>query len=294
MALLVKDFKLLQPDHLTAGVHHIMAMSSEIFDNIAFEQINSLTYKYNVMEELPDVEYRIINGSYTEGVADIKQTVEELCIFGGDVDVDVVLQYSSNLNDLRAIQVEAKTKALMRRFDRDFFLGDGTSNSLKGLEKRVAEGIAGTIVNGTITGEKDTAVEELQLVYEVMSKVNKCTHLFMSQSTYVKFNMMLHNAGIRLVPTVDSFGRTVEMFNRAKVVAIDDALIKADKIYAVSLDKDCIRAVTSTGLQVRDLGELATKPVFRTRIEMSIGIVTSHPKAFAILEAPSVLAKAKK
>lgn len=116
----------------------------------------------------------------------------------------------------------------------------------------------------------------------------------MSQSTYVKFNMMLHNAGIRLIPTVDSFGRTVEMFNRAKVVAIDDALIKADKIYAVSLDKDCIRAITSTGLQVRDLGELNTKPCYRTRIEMSIGIVTSHPKAFAILEAPSVLAKAKK
>ena len=86
----------------------------------------------------------------------------------------------------------------------------------------------------------------------------------------------------------------VELFNRAKVVAIDDALIKADKIYAVSLDKDCIRAVTSTGLQVRDLGELNTKPCYRTRIEMSIGIVTSHPKVFAILEAPSVLAKAKK
>lgn len=287
MAILVQDFKLLQPDHLTAGVHSIMAMSSEIFNSIAFEQISSLTYKYNTMEELPDVEYRAINAGYTEGTANITQVIEELVILGGDADVDVVLQYSSNLNDLRAIQVEAKSKALMRKFNMDFFGGDGKNNSLKGLETRVAEGIAGTVVNGTITGDKTTAIEELQTVYELMSKVKNCTHLFMSQSEYVKFNMMLHNAGIRLVPTVDNLGRTVELFNKAKVVAIDDALIKADKIYAVSLDKDCIRAVTSTGLQVRDLGELATKPVFRTRIEMSIGIVTSHPKAFAILEVPS-------
>lgn len=288
--ILVQDFKLLCPDHLSQGVHNTFAMNSEVYNNIAWEQINSLTYKYNVADELPDVQYRAINGSYAENTARITQAVENLVILGGDADVDVMLQYSSNLNDLKAIQTELKAKAVIRQFEKDFFKGTGEAtygedNSLRGLDKRLAEDESGVGITGTVTGTPAKAIEELQLVYKLMASVKNPTHLFMSKSTHVKFIMMLHNAGVKLHQTLDTFGVVSEYFNKCKVTTIDDELIPADKIYCVSFDKDNMRCVTSSGLQVRDLGELDNKPVYRTRIELSVALVVSHKKAFGVLGA---------
>lgn len=282
--LLVKDFKLLCPDHLAKGVHNTFATNSEVYKNIAWEQIHSLTYKYNVAEELPEVEYRVINGAYIEGTASLTQAVEDLVILGGDADVDVMLQYSSNLNDLRAIQTELKSKSVIRQFEKDFFIGDGTGNSFRGLEQRLFEGESGELISKKITGTQTTAVEELQAVYELMSRVKNPTHLFMSKTLHVKFIMMLHNAGIQITQTVDNFGKVAEYFNGCMIVPVEDHLVRAEKMYCVSFDKDNMRCVTSSGLQVRDLGELDTRPCYRTRIELSVALAVTQPKAFAILD----------
>ena len=39
----------------------------------------------------------------------------------------------------------------------------------------------------------------------------------------------------------------------------------------------------TVGIQVRDLGELDTLPVFRTRIEFYCGLATKHARSFAVL-----------
>ena len=143
--ILLNQAKLLTQDMLQRGVIETMAKTSGVLQRLPFIEVVGSGYAYNVVEELPDVQYRAVNGTYTESTAEPKQTVEHLVILGGDADVDVYLTRThSNLNELRAMQTELKAKAVARQFEKDFFVGEGTSDALKGLDARQTGDIAGT------------------------------------------------------------------------------------------------------------------------------------------------------
>lgn len=284
--ILTTQYQLLAQNELAQGVNMAMATESGVYADLPFVQINSLFYEYNVADDLPTVEYRNINGQYEENSATFRKVVEKLCVLGGDSDVDVVLQKASNINDIRAIQTELKAKAVARQFEKDFFAGGGESYRIKGLDKRLAEGLAGTEVKKTF-GEA-APIEDLAVIYELMGKVKKPTHLFMSNEMYQKFILTLHKAGLDIATGTDNFGKPTEIFNKAKVVAVDESLIPAGKIYCVNLSKDGIFGITQNGIEVRDLGEVDNKPALRTRIEFACNIVTSIPKCFAVLNTNGV------
>ena len=44
-----------------------------------------------------------------------------------------------------------------------------------------------------------------------------------------------------------------------------------------------VHGLSNGGIQVKDLGELDTKPCYRTRIEAYLGLATKHKKCFAVL-----------
>lgn len=291
--ILTEQYQLLAQNALDKGVNMAMATESGVYADLPFIQINSLFYEYNIAEELPEVEYRDINGMYTEGSATVKKVVEKLCVLGGDSDVDVVLQRASNINDIRALQTELKAKAIARQFEKDFFAGTGESYKIKGLDKRLFEGLAGTEIKKAF-GESAEAIEDLAVMYELMGKVKKPTHLFMSNEMYQKFIITLHKAGLDIATGTDNFGKPTEIFNKAKVVAVDESLIPAGKIYCVNLSKDGIYGITQDGIQTRDLGESHNKPVLRTRIEFACNIVTSIPKCFAVLNTNGAVRTRKK
>nr|DAH73141.1 MAG TPA: major capsid protein [Caudoviricetes sp.] len=289
--ILLETAKLQVQDNLAKGVVETFNITSEVFNALEFVEVGALVYKYNQANELPDVGYRSINGGYDENTALVKQCVEELAIFGGDADVDFQLTLGQNINDLRAIQTELKTKATAMRFERDFFLGTGTSNTLKGLDARLKERIAGTELKGTITGLKANSETELRTIYELMSKVVQPTHLFMSATKHMDFSLMLHNLGFNLHNEKDEFGRPAQYFNGCKVCVVPDSIFPADKIYCISFKKDNLCGLTNGGMQVIDLGMLDHKPCYRTRIDMSIGIATKHPNCFAVLNTASTRSK---
>ena len=130
--LLLDSAKLLTQNMLQRGVIETMAKTSGVLERLPFIEVVGSGYAYNIVEELPTVEYRAVNGQYTENTAEIKQAVESLVILGGDADVDVFLTRThSNLNDVRAIQTELKAKAIARQFEKDFFVGTGETNTMK-------------------------------------------------------------------------------------------------------------------------------------------------------------------
>ena len=134
--ILLDQAKLLTQDMLQRGVIETMAKTSGVLARLPFIEVVGSGYAYNVVEELPSVEYRGVNGQYTEGTATLKQTVEHLVIMGGDADVDLFLTRThSNLNDIRAIHTELKAKAVSRQVEKDFFAGTGATNSMKGLDQ---------------------------------------------------------------------------------------------------------------------------------------------------------------
>lgn len=301
MAVLLDQAKLLTQDVLQRGVIMTMVQTSGVLEKLPFIEVVGSGYAYDIMEELPNVEYRAVNGQYTEGVSTIKQSVERLVILGGDVDVDVFLAKThSNINDIRSLHTEAKAKSVARKFEKDFFEGTGESNSIKGLDKRLAEDIAGTEIKVDFsTAENADKLDALNQLLDAVVDGADC--LFMSKKMRREIMKVLQTSNHYIENGTDAFGRPVALYGGVEIRAVDDSLIPADKIYAVKFGTDMyVHGLSNGGIQVKDLGELDTKPCYRTRIEAYLGLATKHKKCFAVLNTATGLlsvaekAKAKK
>lgn len=291
MAVLLEQAKLLTQDVLQRGVIMTMAQTSGVLEKLPFVEVVGSGYAYDIMEELPNVEYRAVNAGYTEGVSEVKQAVERLVILGGDVDVDVFLAKThSNINDIRSLHTEAKAKAVARQFEKDFFVGAGTSNAIKGLDARLTEGIAGTEIKNA-----GLSLDSLNELLDAVVDGADC--LFMSKKMRRELMKLLQTNNHYIENGTDAFGRPVAMYGGVEIRPVDDSLIPADKIYAVKFGTDMyVHGLSNGGVQVKDLGELDTKPCYRTRIEAYLGLATKHKKCFAVLNTAGELlsARAKK
>lgn len=278
MAVLLEQAKLLTQDVLQRGVIMTMAQTSGVLEKLPFVEVVGSGYAYDIMEELPNVEYRAVNAGYTEGVSEVKQAVERLVILGGDVDVDVFLAKThSNINDIRSLHTEAKAKAVARQFEKDFFVGAGTSNAIKGLDARLTEGIAGTEIKNA-----GLSLDSLNELLDAVVDGADC--LFMSKKMRRELMKLLQTNNHYIENGTDAFGRPVAMYGGVEIRPVDDSLIPADKIYAVKFGTDMyVHGLSNGGVQVKDLGELDTKPCYRTRIEAYLGLATKHKKCFAVL-----------
>lgn len=292
----LEDAKRLTQNMLEKGVIETMEKTSGVLQRLPFIEVVGNGYSYNIMEDLPEVNYREVNKGYKNTPATVKQAVESLVIFGGDADVDVFLgKTHSNINDIRALNTEAKAKSVARTFEKEFFSGTGaavvTSEggnaiSLKGLDARLTASESGTKITATLT--LDALNELLDAV------VDGADTLFMSKKMRREVMKLLQENGHYIENGTDAFGRMVQYYGGVEIVAVDDSLIPADKIYAVKFGTDSyVHGLSNGGVQVRDLGELDTLPVYRTRIEMYAGLCVKHKKAFAVLEAQGEMRTAK-
>lgn len=275
--ILLEQAKLLTQDMLQKGVIETMAKTSGVLARLPFVEVVGSGYSYNVVEELPNVEYRAVNTGYTEGTAEVEQAVESLVILGGDADVDLfITRTHSNLNDIRAMQTELKAKAVSRQFEKDFFVGTGTTNAMKGLDARLTQSIAGTEIKETLS--LDSLNELLDAV------IDGADCLFMSKVMRREVMKLLQLNNHYIENGTDAFGRTVSKYSDVEIVPVDDSLIPAGKIYAVKFGTDSyVHGLSNGGVQVMDLGQLDSKPCYRTRIEFYCGLATKHKKCFAVL-----------
>lgn len=275
--ILLEQAKLMTQDMLCRGVVETMAKTSGVLQRLPFIEVIGSGYSYNIVSELPEVGYRGVNEAYSENTATVQQAVEHLVILGGDADVDIYLTRThSNLNDLRAMHTELKAKAVARQFEKDFFAGAGTSNAIKGLDKRVEQSVAGKKIISALT---------LEALNELLDEVvDGADCIFMSKKVRRDLMTKLQYNNHYIENGTDAFGRPVSTYGGVEIVAVEDSLIPAGKVYAVKFGPDYVVGLSNGGVTVRDLGELDTKPCYRTRIEFYTGLATKHKKCFAILD----------
>lgn len=292
MSFTLTDAKNLTQNMLERGVIETMEKTSGVLQRLPFIEVVGSGYAYNIMEELPEVNYREVNQGYKNTPATVKQAVESLVIFGGDADVDVFLgKTHSNINDIRALNTEAKAKSVARTFEKEFFAGTGTqvegansqqAMSLKGLDARLEGSQAGVKIAKALT--LDALNELLDAV------VDGADTLFMSKKMRREVMKLLQENNHYIENGTDAFGRMVQYYGGVEIVAVDDSLIPEGKIYAVKFGTDSyVHGLSNGGIQVRDLGELDTLPVYRTRIEMYVGLCVKHKKAFAVLDTTELV-----
>ena len=273
MALtLLEAAKLNSGDVYRAGVLMKFAETSDILRVLPFTGIAGNSYKYNTEETLPGIGFRGVNESFTESTGIINPKTESLSIAGGDLDVDKFLVDTMG-TDQRTVQEAMKIKALSLAWTKTFIKGDNETEprEFDGLQVRLTGD--GLIDNGT------TALSLLKLD-ETIDAVDGATHLMMNKTMRRYLTVAARTAAVggNITYTKDEFGRQITNYNDVPILIVDKDNTNTDilgfteassttSIYVVNMTEGAVNGLENGGMDVRDMGELDTKPAFRTRVE---------------------------
>lgn len=297
---------------LQAGVVETFIVNSPILDRAQLLEIQGNSYAYNEESTLPAMEFRAVNGTYTESTGAVVQKSESLVILGGDADVDrYIIQTRGNVNDQKAIQTELKVKAAALKFQDAFFNGDVAvdANSFDGLKKRlvgaqiITSAANGVPIVGTTSADRQTYFDLLDtLIGSVPGATPENSAIYANDLVLAKHSSAARRETIN-ADGQDALGRAITTYRgfamldpgkRADGTRIlpqtetQGTSVDASSVYLVKFGRtEAERAVTvlyngpESVFDVRDLGELQTKPSERVRVEGFLGLAMFGGQAAA-------------
>jgi hypothetical protein len=297
MAQTLVQAALLSQNDLQRGVVETFVQESAVLDRIPLIPIQGNAFAYNKELALPGIEFRAVNSAYVESTGTVVQATETLVILGGDADVDrFIVQTRGNLNDQRAIQTRMKVKSLSYKFQDTVINGDTAvdANSFDGLKKRltgtqlITAATNGLAVLGADDAARQSFFDKLdELIAAVLGGVDV---LYMNKSIRSKILSSMRRLNITTTPVGTKQEASyqgiplVDIGNKADGTAIVPqtetmgSSSVASSIYAVNFtdseNEPGVAGLSNGGVDVRDLGEVDEKPVFRTRIEFYCGMAT--------------------
>ena len=315
MAITLTEAAKLSTTDLQKGVLETFVQTSPVLDRIPMLEIEGNAYAYNSEATLPGVEFRAVNGSYSESTGTVNQKSETLAILGGDADVDRFIQQTrSNLNDQRATQTAMKVKAISYKFQDTFINGDSSTdaNSFDGLKKRLTGNQVidadtnGLPVVGSSNADIHTFLDKLDELLAAVPGINGTNGAIYANAKIIrKIASALRHVSLDAVLMEDIAGKRTIQWNGIPILDLGATAAaspvdilplnetqgtanNASSIYAVKFGADegdqAVTGLTNGGVQVEDLGQLQSKPAYRTRIEFYCGLAVFGGKAAARLK----------
>lgn len=285
---LLEAAKLNSGDVYKAGVYEKFAETSDILRVLMFNSIEGNSLKYNVEETLPGIGFRGVNESYTESTGIINPKVESLSIAGGDLDVDKFILDTMGA-DQRAVQEAMKIKALALSWTKTFIKGDNET------EPREFDGLQVRLTGDALISN-GTAGLSLAKLDEAIDAVDGATHIIMSKSIRRRLTVAARTAAVGgdITYTLDEFGRQVTNYNGLPILIADKdnenneilgftEASSSASVYVVAMGEGMVQGLQNGDMDVRDIGELETKPALRTRVEWYSGFGVFMPRSAARL-----------
>jgi hypothetical protein len=281
-----------------AGIMELYASNSDLIQYMPWETISGNAYHFQREKVLPTVEFRGVNEGYTESTGEVENITEHLCIAGGDIDVDQFLVDTSGPSQ-RETQEGMKIKALSLKLTKNVIKGDVTSDpkSFDGFQIRTT---GDQLINAGSTASGDAL--SLTKLDEAIDAVENPTHILMNKTMRRRLTAAARNTSVGgyITYTMDAFGRKITMYNdipiliafkdetNAEIMPFTEAAPGGGSnvctsLYILSMTDNGVVGLQSSEMQVRDLGEIDTKPVYRTRIEWYVTISIQRPRAISRL-----------
>lgn len=296
MALtIVEASKKYNGDVIRQATIEMFARQSDILAALPFESIPGGAVKYEQEGVLPGVAFRGVNEAFLESTGVLNPQIDSVYIMGGDIDVDKYLIATRGMS-VRAVQTAMKIKAIADAFNLKFIKGSnaGDNREFDGLQARVvgAQKIAaGSDANGTPLS--------LLKLDELIDAVDNPTHLIMSKTLARGLTAAARTPTITgyITYTPGMFGQRIMNYNGIPILttnngssdpltfteAATSGTATASSIYCVSMGSGRLTGIQNGDMQVRDLGEMDTKPVMRMRVEWYAGLAIYHGRAVARL-----------
>ncbi len=296
MAFTLIEYAKTTQNQLASAVVEEFARSSVVLQLLPFKEIVGNAYEYNQESRLPGIAFRGLNESYDESTGVVNPVTEHMKIMGGDSDTDkALMKMEKNFGARRASDVLMKTKAASLYFTKQFFDGDESSDTKQfdGLNQRLTG-------DQVITAGANGANLSHALLQQTMDAVRgKPDALFMGKKMRRQVNNLAESSTI-LGITKDQFGDEITSYSSVGIFIVeedndDNTILDFDEtqgnsdvtasLYAVRFGVDeFVCGLQIEPLEVVDLGEIDTKPVFRTRIEWLMTIAIFHSKSAARLK----------
>jgi hypothetical protein len=294
MALtLIEAAKLNPGDVIKNAIIELYAGSSDILANLPFENISGNAMKYNREGALPGVGFRGVNEAYTPSTGILNPLTESLVIAGGDLDVDKFIVDTMGANQ-RAVHEGMKVRALSLAWTAKFINGDTASDprEFDGLKVRITGDqkiAAGSSANGTALS--------LYKLDEAIDQTLDPTHIIMNKGMARRFTQAARSSSVggNINFTTNEFGKRIMEYNGLPILTVDldntlssiitnteactSGTATGTSIYIVSFGDGMFTGIQNGTIDVRDLGELQTQPVFRTRVEWYNGIAIFNGRA---------------
>jgi len=295
---LIEAAKLEKGDVIKSAIIEMYAGSSSVLMNLPFENINGNALKYNRESSLPGVGFRGVNESYTPSTGVLNPLTEALVIAGGDLDVDKFILDTMGANQ-RSVHESMKVRALSLAWTKKFIKGNTANDprEFDGLQTRVTG--SQLIPAGTTAGGTALSLAKLD---EAIDQTLNPTHLIMSKAMARRFATAGRTTAVSgyVTYTPDQLGRRIMSYNDIPIITVDldnegNSILGFDEvsytsnawggtatgtsIYIVSMGADALTGIQNGTLSVRDLGELQTQPVLRTRIEWYNGMAIYNGRA---------------
>ncbi|MEO8288640.1 MAG: major capsid protein [Chloroflexota bacterium] len=291
MPLTIADAAALSRNMLLKGVIETIITESAVLRHLPFVNVEGNSLKYNQEVSPGTVQFYAVGDTWNEDAMDTTEKTANLKILGGDADVDMFLQQTyGDTNNLKALVIEKKAKAIAYAFNDAFFNGDDSVdvNSFDGLQVLSAG-------SRTMTKGANGATLALDHMDELidMVKPGKPDVLFCSKRTRRKLSSLRRASGNLLEVGVDQFGRRATFYDGIPL-EVDDNISDVEE-KGTSSDCSSIYAVKfgfQTGLcglqngpiTVVPIGNLETKDAWRTRIKWYVSLALFRDVALARLE----------
>jgi hypothetical protein len=261
----------------------------EILGSLPFENEEGSGVHYNRVDELPAVGFRALNEAFDEGSGVINPQSEAFRFYGGDLDVDrSTVQLKGQ--EGRVAHEQLKISALRLGWEYQFIKGDSAADprGFDGLQKRVTGGqlLSNADGGGALTlGKLDSLCSQVEraggTTYLLMGRKMKDLLTAASRATGVGgFIQYQQDQFGRKLPfydgmpiLIDSLSNPVLGFTEASPDGVTSAVCTS--IYAVNFGPRMLTGIQGRndgapggfGISARDLGEIDSKPVFRTRVD---------------------------
>jgi len=292
---LVEAAKMETGDVVRQAIIELYAGSSDILMNLPFDTIPGNALKYNREDALPGIGFRGVNEAYTASTGVLNPLTEALVIAGGDLDVDKFIVDTMGMAQ-RSTHEAMKVRALSLAWTKKFIKGDNQSDprEFDGLQVRITGNQK--IAAGTTNGGDALS---LAILDQAIDQTLNPTHLIMSKAMRRRLTIAArtYTIGGFITYQKDAFGRQVTMYNDLPILICDldnassailgftevsnnvSAAATATSLYVVSFGDGMLSGLQNGGIDVRDLGELQTSPVFRTRVEWYNGFGVFNGRA---------------
>lgn len=294
MALtLIEAAKLESGNDVRRAIIEIYAGSSSILGRLPFTSIQGNALKYNREASLPGIGFRGVNEAYTASTGVLNPLTEALVIAGGDLDVDKFIVDTMGVEQ-RSVHEAMKVRALALAWTAKFIKGDTASSpkEFDGLQTRITGNqkiAAGATANGTPLS--------LAKLDELIDQTENPNGLIMSKAMARKFAAAARNTAVSGYVTwdKDELGQRILRYNDLEIMTVDldntgaailpfteaatSGTATATSIYCVSMGEGGLVGLQNGSIDVRDLGELETQPLYRTRVEWYNGIAIFNGRA---------------